>query len=77
MNLLEKLKDRGISTTVTDQEGVTIELEDIMTGRNIAVAKGENLEDAYANLFTALASSVRRSKNQIAEPVDYNRLTRL
>ena len=64
-NLEYKLKNSGLDTIVTlKSDGTTLELEDIMTSRTVAVVKGEDLEDAYANLFNALASSVRRSKNR-------------
>ena len=72
-----KLKSKGIDVIVTSGTTTTLEIDDIMTSRTIAVVKGVTLEDAYVNLFAALASSVRRSKNGIPDAVDYTRLTRL
>lgn len=73
-NLETKLKNQGIDTEVTiKQNGTTLEFIDLMTSRTIAVTKGENLEDAYANAFVALAGGVRRMKN--SQSNEMNRLS--
>lgn len=63
-NLETKLKNQGIDTEVTiKQNGTILEFIDMTNSRTIAVTKGENLEDAYANAFVALAGGIRHMKN--------------
>lgn len=57
------LLKRGIDTEVSlYHDRTTIALLDTLRGTTIGVATGYDLEEAHANMFAALAESVRSSK---------------
>ena len=66
LNLLTMLQSqlfaKGLDTTVTLGDKVTLEIEDVETCSIVAVVTGESLEEAYANLLGVMSSRVRDAK---------------
>ena len=60
--LQKKLFENDLDVILTISNKITLELEDMSTKTTVAVVKGENLEDAYANLLGTLASHTRALK---------------
>lgn len=66
LNLLTMLQSqlfaKGLDTTVTLGDKVTLEIEDVETCSIVAVVTGDSLEAAYANLLGVMSSRVRDAK---------------
>lgn len=60
--LQKELFNNDLDVVITIGNKITLELEDMSTKTTVAVVKGDNLEQAYANLLGTLANHTRALK---------------